>query len=123
MASNDKDLPALSAEGMAQLDPATCGSSVRWFVGAKQTKWTRKWDGMSGPVFGREFEATIHLTDCGRQITWSCGSHSGGATTMLKKLDRAIAELRNMRLAVKRVSKFHDTLEVTRGDGISGVDD
>jgi hypothetical protein len=119
MVSNDKDLPTLSADGMAQLDPETCGSSVRWFVRAKQTKWNSK----SGPIFGREFEATVHLTDCGRQITWSCGNHSGGAKTMLKKLDRALTELRNMRRAVKAVSKFHDTLEVTKRDGISGVDD
>ena len=119
MASSDKDLPALSAEGMAQLDPETCGSSVRWFVGAKQTKW----DSKSGPIFGRKFEATVHLTDCSRQITWSCETHSGGAKTMLKKLDRAITELRNMRRAVKQVSKFHDTLEVTKHGGISGVDD
>lgn len=118
MASSDKDLPKLSVEGMVQLDPATCGSSLRWYVGAKQSRWV----GRKGPVFGREFEATIHLTDCSRQITWSAATHDGGAETMIRKLDRAIAELRRMRTAVKTVAKFHERLAVTKSEGVNGAD-
>lgn len=120
MASNEKPLLKTVVEGMVQLDPETCGSSIRRNVVVRQTKWKSK----KGPIFGRDFDMTVHLTDCSRQITWG---HPGGAekgsAVMLRKLDRAIAELRKMRTAIKDCEKIYDKLPVTHRDGISGVDD
>jgi hypothetical protein len=78
------------------LDLMSCGSSIRWGVsvargrrrGVKKTDKNRYW---------HRIEATVSLTDCNRTITWS-----GSPATMRKKLNRAIAALKNLRENIDR---------------------
>lgn len=99
--------------GQVQLHPQSCGSSVRWSVYAKLTRHPRRGKPAS---LHRDFDATVHLTDCSRQITWSGTSYEGGSETMLEKLDKAIAELQKCRRAVVRVQAYYDNLPVTKSE-------
>lgn len=110
--ASSKELPSHAESGMVQLHPQTCASSIRWYVGAKQTRHEFK-----GKVtYGREIEAQVHLTDCSRQIGWSSNHYEGGAPIMIEKLDAAIAELQAMRRAMRRTQRFYNRLETTTKD-------
>lgn len=112
MESNE--LPKLTLEGMVQLDPETCGSSIRWFVQSKATVWKDR----SHVHKGRQFSANVHLTDCSRQITWSAdhGDRENVSVVILQKLDRAIKELSAMRDAVLIATQHYNGLPVSSSD-------
>jgi hypothetical protein len=112
----DEPLPSMMLSGSAQLHPESCGSSIRWAVHAKRTRSRWKDKGVQKEKYGRDFEANVYLTDCGRQIGWSSASYHNGARVMIEKLDVAIAELRAAKAAVRVVSNFYDHLDVTKDD-------
>ena len=102
------DCEKLVLQGAVQLHPETCASSIRWSVVAKETRFVdRKTQEES---YTRNLDCTMHLTDCGKQITWSGGTYDGGAAAMIAKLDNALAELRDMRRCIKTAEKFYNRL-------------
>lgn len=82
------------------LEPATCGSSVRYIT--RVSKKTR-----------RQFEIDVVLTDCTRSITWS-GWGEDGAALMAVKIDRAIDLLTLARNSLKEASRVYEKLAPRR---------
>jgi hypothetical protein len=86
-------------EGAKFLAPGSVGSSLHWFVRVHTYEITHgKHKGKRNSVFN----ATIHLSDCDRRISW--GAEDIG------KIDAAINELQRLRRAVSmgaKVAKAH----------------
>ncbi len=83
------------------LDPASCGSSVRWSVSLTE-------DSLYGENKGKiptaSFGIEVGITDCNKSINWSAHDYDLAD----KKLYRAIAELRKARVAIATAKKLYE---------------
>lgn len=86
-------------QGAIYLAPADCGSQVSYRFTVQKFLYGKPDD--KGRLGYTSTEGAVDLTDCNRKISWSIGTNDDD----IKKLDRAIAQLRAARVAAVRFRK------------------
>ena len=83
------------------IDPENVGSSIRYSM---ETKFNKK--GKS------HFECEVAISDCDRIIKWSGNDWNGGVTRFLRKIDKAVKTLQEIRQHVVEHQSIAEPIEV-----------